>query len=346
MDLKLNAANPARAQFLKRQAMQVTLVSYQKVDFPEVAWLKRLLPGYSVELIEDADQSQVIPNSIVVCKRLARLSPALLRSIAATPGMILFHISDEWYLDRLAPYRCFVHVLRNYHHSALRQNGITQIPVGPSRSHNGKLGIKPSGERCYRWCFAGNLASTRRSMVRHLEVIKPNFTHVTGTRNQSAAWLGPDEYLSILSDSMFVPCPMGNVNLESFRLYEALDCGAIPIVEKRPFLDYFSQLFGPHPLPSVLNWKEAPALIRSLCADPMRLQNKQTEIREWWQQFEARVSLQVTSAVNSAVGGETRLDFPRGVPSRTHGFGELLRHHNSEALLARSKLTIRRLYGC
>src|SRR6266568_2924894 len=106
--------------------MQLTVVSYQKVDFPEVVWLKRLLPGCSVELIEDLDKNQVIPNSIVICKRLGKLRPALLRSISATPGMVLFHISDEWYLDRLEPYRCFAHVLRNYHHPALQQNGITQ----------------------------------------------------------------------------------------------------------------------------------------------------------------------------------------------------------------------------
>jgi len=325
--------------------VQLKVVSYQKADFPEINWLKRLLPGFTVEQVEDVAQAKVIPNSIVICKRLGQLRPALLQTISATPGMVLFHISDEWYWDRLEPYRCFTHVLRNYHHSALRQEGITQIPMGPSRFSDGKPEIRPAGERRHRWCFVGNLASTRGLMVRQLENIKPRYLHITGTRGQSATWLTPDEYLSVLRDSIFVPCPMGNVNLESFRLYEALDCGAIPIVERRPFLDYFTQLFGPHPLPSVCHWEEARSVIHSLCSDPVRLQDKQVEIREWWRQFETRVSNQVNSALNAAVGRKTRMHFAAGVPSRIRGFGEMLKHQNGPTLLARSKLTLRRLCG-
>jgi len=138
---------------------------------------------------------------------------------------------------------------------------------------------------------------------------------------------------------------MGNVNLESFRLYEALDCGAIPIVERRPLLDYFTQLFGPHPLPSVRHWKEAQSVIHSLCSDPVRLQDKQVQIREWWRQFETRVSNQVTSALSSALGQKTRMDLAARVPSRIRGFGEMLKHQNGATLLARSKLTMQRLCG-
>lgn len=52
-------------------------------------------------------------------------------------------------------------------------------------------------------------------------------------------------------DSIFSPCPQGNVLLETPRVYEALQCGSIPIVERRLTLDYYKQLLGPHPLPTV-----------------------------------------------------------------------------------------------
>ena len=323
--------------------MQITLVSYQKTDFPEIAWLKRLLRGCSVEVIEDLTQTKVVPDSIVICKRLGQLRRDLLQSIAATPGIVLFHISDEWYLDRLEPYRCFAHVLRNYHHSALQQDGITQIPMGPSRSPKNESESRPATERRHLWCFVGNLASTRRSLVHHLGDIKPSYLHITGTRDQSATWLGPEEYLSILGDSVFVPCPMGNVNLESFRLYEALDSGAIPILERRPWLDYFTRLFGPHPLPSVCNWMEARSVMETFRSNPERLRNKQVEIREWWRQWETKVSRQVTEAIRMTRGRKARMDFAGTVPSRFRGACELLRHHNDVALLARTQLTIRRL---
>jgi hypothetical protein len=321
--------------------VQITCISYQKADFPEIAWLKRLLPGCSLEFVEDLTQTQVIPNSIVICKRLGKLRKELLQSIAVTPGVVLFHISDEWYLDRLAPYRNFVHVLRNYHHSALQQEGITQIPMGPSRAKSAEA--ISTAERRYLWCFAGNLASTRRSMVQHLKGMEPSFLHVTGTRDQSASWLKPEEYLKILSQSSFVPCPMGNVNLESFRLYEALDSGAIPILERRPWLDYFTQLFGAHPLPSVCNWREARSVMETFRSHPERLKSKQAEIQNWWQQWEAKISHQVTEVIRASRGQKKRMNFTGAVPSRLRGACEMLRHHNATALIARTKITFKRL---
>ena len=326
-----------------KQPVHVTLVSYQEADFPEIGWLKRLLPGCSVELIEDPAQTTVIPDSMVICKRLGKLRRELLQGIAATPGVVLFHISDEWYWDRLEPYRCFVHVVRTYHYPALRQEGITQIPLGPRQAFNDHPAMRPVAERRYRWCFAGNLASTRRSLAHHLVEVQPGYLHITGTRAQSATWLGPEEYTGILRDSVFAPCPMGNVNLESFRLYEALDCGAIPIVERRPWFDYFSRLFGAHPLPSVCHWREAPGMMASLGSDPVRLQAKQVEIRDWWRRLQVQVSNQVMSVINAAAGRKTRMAFVAGAPSRLGGMGEMLKHHNSTAVLARIRLTTRRL---
>jgi hypothetical protein len=324
--------------------VHITLVSYQNTDFPEVFWLKRLLRGFSIELVEDLTQTKVVPNSIVICKRLRRLSPGLLKAIAATPGIILFHISDEWYLDRLEAYRSFAHVLRNYHHTALQQDGITQIPMGPGRSAGGQLDIRPTGERVYKWCFLGNLASTRGSLVHHLEDVKPGYLHITGTRHQSAKWLSPEDYFGILRNTIFVPCPMGNVNLESFRLYEALDCGGIPIVERRPWLDYFTELLGPHPLPSVCHWRDAPSLMRALSSNPARLRDKQVEVGEWWQRLEANISRKITDVINVNAGRKTRVPFAAGIPSRLRGACELLKHHNDVALLARVQLTARRLF--
>jgi hypothetical protein len=138
---------------------------------------------------------------------------------------------------------------------------------------------------------------------------------------------------------------MGNVNLESFRVYEALECGAVPIVERRPWLDYFTDLFGPHPLLSVNNWKEAGAVINSLRSDPVRLRDRQIEIQEWWRQMEERVSFRVTSVINSTAGQNTRMNFGSRVPSRLRGMCEMLKHHNGAALMARSVLTVKRLCG-
>jgi hypothetical protein len=324
--------------------VQTTIVHYQKCDFPELFWLKRLLRGRAFEQVQDLSQTKVFPDSIVICKKLGQLRPELLQSIFVTPGVVLFHISDEWYLDRLEPYRCFAHVIRSYYHPVLNRQGVTQIPLGPSRFLNADQEIKPAADRRFIWSFAGNLSSTRRTLVQTLTGVVPNHVHITGSRGQSNTWLGPEEYLKLLGDSVFVPCPMGNVNLDSFRLYEALDCGAIPIVERRPWLDYFTDLFGPHPLPSVNNWTQARSLVNSLVSDPVRLKDKQVEIQNWWRHTEAQFSNQIESALSSATGRNDRINFASGVPARLRGFCEMLKHHNGPALLARSQLTLRRLF--
>ena len=326
--------------------MSVKLVRYHGGDCYEIPWLKRLLKEMTVEEILDESQENVLENSIVVCGRLGQLHPRLLAAIMTTPGVTLYHISDEWYRERLDAYGCFAHVFRNYFDTALmNRSGITQLPLGPARCQNPPQPRKPVSERCYVWSFAGNLASTRRSLVRHLSSVKPNHIHVTGSRSQSTMRLGPGEYFGILGDSIFVPCPMGNVNLESFRLYEALDRGAIPIVERRPWLDYFSQLLGDHPLPSVNHWVEARALMQSLLSDKESLRRKQLEIDHWWQQMERNISNRFTSLLNGIKGQKARVTLLGGAPSAWRRRFEMLKHHNDTALLARSQLTIRRLCG-
>ena len=37
--------------------------------------------------------------------------------------------------------------------------------------------------------------------------------------------------------SIFVPCPRGNSSPDTFRLYEALEAGSIPIVERDEYWD-------------------------------------------------------------------------------------------------------------
>jgi hypothetical protein len=65
-------------------------------------------------------------------------------------------------------------------------------------------------------------------------------------REAADAPLNIEDYAQLLSETIFAPCPAGWENLDSFRVCEALEAGCIPIVERRPFYDYFRHLFGDH----------------------------------------------------------------------------------------------------
>jgi len=318
----------------------VRVVSYGKdADFAELSWLERLLPGKHVEVVCDSAQTEVFPNSIV-CSRPNNLRPELLRTIAKTPGVILYHISDEWYLDPLDNYQYFAHVIRNYYHTGLNGSGVSHFPLGPCHCSRQPAFSRAAAERKYVWSFAGQLASTRRSLVKCLKGIIPNRVHVTGGVRRPQPPISPDEYIDLLGNSIFVPCGMGNVNLESFRIYEALERGAIPIVEKRPWLDYFTLLFGPHPLPSVHRWADAPVLMRNLVSEPRRLNQKQTEIRTWWDNLQKGLSQRMARILNNA---QPRCSSPApGFPGRLRGAFEMLKHHDVVAIRARALLTLKR----
>ena len=63
-----------------------------------------------------------------------------------------------------------------------------------------------------------------------------------------------------LSSTDFIPCPNGFVHPETYRLYEALECECIPIVENA--YRYYDRLFPNNPFLKVDKWQEAKLLIK------------------------------------------------------------------------------------
>ena len=54
-----------------------------------------------------------------------------------------------------------------------------------------------------------------------------------------------DEMSKVLSSTEFIPCPNGFFHPETYRLYEALECECIPIVESA--YNYYDRLFPNNP---------------------------------------------------------------------------------------------------
>ena len=117
-------------------------------------------------------------------------------------------------------------------------------------------------------------------MIDALTTLDPGLVHPTGA---STAPLPIEQYSALMSDTVFAPCPQGWENLDSFRVYEALEAGCIPIVERRPRYDYFRLLLGEHPMVTIDHWKEAPEAIRVLQRDPLALETRRTACATWWQ---------------------------------------------------------------
>jgi hypothetical protein len=159
---------------------------------------------------------------------------------------------------------------------------------------------KPATARAYLWSFAGDPNKlTRGAMLKALDEIGGGAAHLTSGFDAPDC-LSTADYRALMDESMIVPCPAGWSNLESFRVYEALEAGCIPIVEKRPGFDYFTALLGPHPIPTVADWNEGAARVRQIkqCGEADALQRA---CAQWWASYKPRLGNQLRGFVRDAL---------------------------------------------
>jgi hypothetical protein len=92
-----------------------------------------------------------------------------------------------------------------------------------------------------------------------------------------------------------VPCPRGNQNVDSFRVTEALQMGALPIVEKS---DYWANLYGQdHPLIEIENWQDAPAVIKHLMSNMRNLDIQRALTYAWWIRYCNNLKNKITTSL-------------------------------------------------
>ncbi len=301
----------------------------------EQAWITELFSDCLREEREDS-HGVVIDNAIVIDGRIHRAPADYYASFAAKRNVFLVHLGDEWYDPHYEKYSNFNGVFRNYASSAFNPSFVMGLPLGYYKSRPHAIEISAATARKYAWCFLGQLnKASRLEMARAFSSIGPNLVHATDSPQSPRFTV--ETYHQALFDSVFVPCPMGNVNLESFRVYESLECGAIPILETRLMLDYFRLTLGDHPLPSFRSWNAAAQYVRGLMGEPTHLLAKQAECMAWWEQYKRDLKGRVGEFLNShaagpKIGSEGVRSYQRLPGWRSI---ELLRHHSGRAVLRR-----------
>ena len=99
----------------------------------------------------------------------------------------------------------------------------------------------------------------------------------------------------ILSSTEFIPCPNGFFHPETYRLYEALECECIPIVENA--FRYYDRLFPNNPFIKVDKWIEAKSMIKEW--DREQIKKKREECKSWWKQYKSKLQEDIFNKINS-----------------------------------------------
>jgi hypothetical protein len=312
----------------------------------EVDWLRDMLGDLVEEECTDLDLTCLDEDCIHVVSSNWQPLPAyedyFRRCRASCSRLVLVHTSDEWFSGGYALYRHFDAVIRNFATGLARHQGIWTIPEGYANGTRTAGAVRPVTERSYAWSFTGEIKASRADMATAFAGLDPSFLNGTTSIYQGGGRkLSKPEFDDLLENTIFSPCPMGNAILETWRLYESLELGCIPIVETRASLDYFTALLGPHPIPSFTSWAAARQYAERALTDKPSLLRKQSDICSWWtakkQDVREQVRRAATGPSNHAAlrsfGALARNRYPTlHEPLR---LAELLRHQSGSSLMRR-----------
>lgn len=201
----------------------------------------------------------------------------------------IIHLSDEWFRSDTSWYEGAAFVLKYYYCSFITHPAIKYLPLGCPEHIVIPGKIKSASERGLLWSFCGQRKYSRVEMLSALEGISPH--------QYPQAYISGEDYQNMVNDTVFAPCPMGNTTPDTWRLYEALEAGCIPIVEKRWTIDYFARIFPDScPMPRFQTWASAARWMQKN-GDAGTCDRLQAEIQHWWISEKAKLRGQVAQFV-------------------------------------------------
>ena len=244
-------------------------------------------PIESIEEIESEDILIIVDSSIET-KEIFYNKLKLLSS-----KIFLIHLGDETGSYDLSPiYKNCDYVWRTFCLAKyFNDNRVSCLPLGYK---SGTFFTKNKlDKKKYKWAFIGTPhRSSRHDILFQFSNIMPSFCHKTNKFNNKI--IEVDRMSEILSTTEFIPCPNGFFHPETYRLYEALECECIPIVENA--FKYYDRLFPNNPFIKVDKWKDAKPIIREW--NGKQTKQKKEECKTWWMQYKIKLQESISSKIN------------------------------------------------
>ena len=204
--------------------------------------------------------------------------------------IFLFHLGDESGSRELnSVYNACSYIWRTFCSNKYFENSrIKCIPIG---FKSGVLN-KEKNNKKYKWAFTGTThKSSRHDLLFQLSDIEPFFLHKTDKFDEKI--ISVEEMSDVLSSTEFMPCPNGFVHPETYRVYEALECGCIPIVEST--YNYYDRLFPNNPFIQVEKWIDAKPMIKNWNNDQVKKKSKECEA--WWESYKNKLKNNVKKII-------------------------------------------------
>jgi hypothetical protein len=146
--------------------------------------------------------------------------------------------------------------------------------------------------------FAGQITHQRRRQLARAIKYLNNVDYVpTAGFMQGDA---PDVYYTKMSKAKFVPAPAGNVTIDSFRFYEALEMLCLPIGDVKDSsghdFDFWDYTFGePVPVPKTNNWN---MLLDILVTETDNYPANMHKAVAWWIRYKRDFTNKIMEQIN------------------------------------------------
>lgn len=261
----------------------------------ELDWLCEILDvcEEDIHIVRNFLDFKTDKNSLIICNHAVPYRRCLdaLKANSKQYGVVL--LSDENLIETcewLHDPNCLFSIRNYVHPMYFSHPKVTTIGLGYKRHFKEYLTHKLAGERRNVWVFAGTPHGERRKMLDVFELIKPNQTHeCSGFCSVDA--LTTRAYAELMNDAIFALCPPGQDSMDSFRVYEALEAGCIPVVLTRTarmpiypsYWQAIMQSAGITDVPFILadDWKNCANTIDRLLLDKSFI-TIQKECQQFW----------------------------------------------------------------
>jgi len=285
-----NQINPKTKDSDSKEAVNLTWGNYHRKNSDK--WIFKVLNKVKYNLIENTDNIKNDDILIIIDSSVETKEEFYNKLKLLCSKIFLIHLGDETGSYNLSNiYNNCDHVWRTFCTSRYFSNSrVSCLPIGYK---SGTIFMNKTNKRKYKWAFVGTPhRSSRHDILFQFSEIKPSFCHKTNKFNEKI--IEVDKMSEILSSTEFIPCPNGFFHPETYRVYEALECESIPIVENA--FKYYDRLFPDNPFIKIDRWIEAKLIIQKWNEE--QIIKKRKECKIWWTDYKSKLQQEILNKIN------------------------------------------------
>ena len=269
--------------------ISLDICKLEKSAIYESTWLQELLgkTNFTLESVSKDTVFGEYENLVVFLQRpLWADQLAWITELAKTNQFKIIHCSDEGLYDPSEFYKwpSVKGVMRIYPQKD-QYYKVLNIPLGYHWQNNSEN--KSLEERELSWSFMGTDWKNRSKNLEPLLAIE-NYSVKYFSEWNHKDQLKDKDYISLLQNTKFVPCPEGN-NVETYRFYEALECGCIPVFTMLPPVLLDSKI----PFLKTDTWEQVAELMKYFLKNPEQMKQYRDTILSGWSLYKAKLKVSV-----------------------------------------------------